>query len=323
MPRKNKLNIVPRFSFCRKFRVWGTHAGKRIMQILRLVNYLFSILFISVAVSCGEPGQQPDPAEASALASSSRLRVLAIGNSFTDNATLYIPEILSTLATGDDVFFAKTVLGNSTLQQHWENYQSGAEVYGMSYACGGAWQPMGNRSLEYAMDFADWDVVVVQQVSWLAGVSASYYPWLENIADCLRVKDPDIVIGWQMTWAYAPYSSHAEFYRYGNKYNRMLEDIAEATDAARGVADFVIPSGLMIDRLRGCAADSRIYAPDGFHLSDGVACYALSGLWHETVIVPRYDSCLDRESYLGAAALCGVGDDDAAYAYELILQLIQ
>ena len=225
--------------------------------------------------------------------------------------------------TGQDLFFAKTVLGNSTLQQHWENYQSGAEVYGMSYACGGAWKHMGNRSLEYAMDFADWDVVVVQQVSWLAGISASYYPWLENIADRLRWNNPDMAIGWQMTWAYAPYSSHAEFYRYGNDYNRMLEDIAEATDAARGVADFVIPSGLMIDRLRGCAADSRIYAPDGFHLSDGVACYALSGLWHETVIAPRYDSCLDRKSYLGAAALCGVGDDDAADAYELILQLIQ
>ena len=88
-----------------------------------------------------------------------------------------------------------------------------------------------------------------------------------------------MAIGWQMTWAYAPYSSHAEFYRYGNDYNRMLEDIAEATDAARGVADFVIG--------------------------------------------PRYDSCLDRKSYLGAAALCGVGDDDAADAYELILQLIQ
>lgn len=293
------------------------------MAMPKLTVCLLSILIPFLIFSCDEPERQSDPAEASALAATARLKVLAIGNSFTDNATLYIPEILSTLAAGEDVFFAKTVLGNSTLQQHWENYQSGAEVYNFSYVADGKWCSAGNRSLEYTIDFADWDVVVVQQVSWLAGIASTYNPWLGKLSECLHGKYSDISIGWQMTWAYAPYSSHAEYYRYSSDYGRMLEDITAATDAAGEAVDFVIPSGIMIDRLRIHTDDSRIYAADEFHLREGYACFALSGLWHATVLAPRYESGFDRESYRGAAALCGVGEDDADNAYELILQLIQ
>ena len=282
------------------------------MHILQLLALALLLL------SCEE--QMPDATvfEAAERAEAAKVRILAIGNSFTDNATANIPEILNVVGVGNEVFFAKSVLGNSSLEQHWNNYLSDNRVYGFYYAENKEWQSASECSFDYALTFTDWDVIVIQQVSWLAGDTNSYYPYIDDIIQLVRSRNSHAAIGWQMTWAYAPFSSHPEFYRYGRSYSNMYEQVVAATYGIQSHVDFVIPSGCLIDRLRGSADDSAIYLTDGFHLRNGIGCFALSWLWQKEVVEPLtgYDS--DKTVCADAAEICGVDREAANDIYDMI-----
>lgn len=276
---------------------------------------------ILTLVGCDSPTSLSSDTDARILAQQASLKVLAIGNSFTDNATLYIPQLLAEFYTPGEIFFANAVQGGSSLEQHWSNHINHTAAYTFRYAESGAWIESGACDIDAALEFAPWDIVVIQQVSGLSGIQSSYSPYLTDLVSLIRSYNDSTLVGWQMTWAYAPTSTHPDFYRYGNNYNAMADSISRAVENCVLTHNaFVIPSGLVIDSLRASGYDDPAIYYDGFHLLDGLPCYALSCLWHESVIAPyTHQSCFPNSVRPGNPP---IGANDAALVRRIVTDII-
>lgn len=258
---------------------------------------IYSILaaFLCLLASCHDEEEQREEntANAQIKAKSSGLKILAIGNSFTDDATRYLPSIIDALGEYD-VFAAKIVKSASSLRQHWENLNSDAEVYEFAYCDRSSWHLTNVKTLNTAIDFTDWDYIVLQQISELSGFYDSYQPFLDNLISEIKGRNPSTKIVWHMTWAYASDSEHPYFKDYDFDRHKMYEAISSATEEVDRLVDLVIPSGTVIEELRESEYNTeRELTRDGYHLDRGFPCFALSCLWHEYLITPyTHESCV-------------------------------
>lgn len=247
---------------------------------MRLFLMLFLYALIPCAYSCSSDQPLEENKTFSQLAETADIKILAIGNSFTDNATTYLPQITSSLTNSTNILTARLILGGSSLEQHWNNHISNADVYEFSFTNESAWNEGGKSSIDKALDLTDWDIVIIQQVSGLSGCPDSFHPFLENLAFLIRTNIPTVKLGWQMTWAYSSNSNHPDFIRYENSREEMYSAIYSALKDVKLTTDFIIPSGILIELLRQSELnDSQDLTIDGFHLNTGIPCFALSCLW--------------------------------------------
>lgn len=262
----------------------GASRPMRIIEIM--AAYLLVALLWPLFTSCSD--DVPGPEEIRADVEASGFRVLAIGNSFTDNATMYLPELVATFYPEGSVSVVKAVLANSSLQTHWENHESDARVYALWSAYDGRWCQYGEVTIDEAIEFAGWDMVIVQQVSSLSGDPESFQPYLGNLRRLIARHHPDAALGWQMTWAYASSAKRSAFAKYDNNRQTMYHAIEDALGSLDGEVDFVIPSGRLIEMMRDTELNDDLdLTADGFHLKHGLPSYALSCLWHEVCIKPH------------------------------------
>lgn len=233
-----------------------------------------------------------------------KLKILAIGNSFTVDATEYL-RILIDDAIENDVLIARLVRNSCSLEMHWDNHVSNNSDYKFQYQYDSAWRDYPISTIDAALDFTDWDIVVIQQVSGLSGDYTTYQPYLDNLCRLFRDANSDTKIAWHFTWAYPQGSTHPDFKYYGNDSDTMYDAIISAGSKAAGNLDMTIPSAQLIQKLRYEYTDAGIdFTRDGYHLSYGMAMYAVASLWHEILITP----------YTGYSALgCdfnGIAEDD-------------
>ncbi len=221
---------------------------------------------------------------ASTSANNSGLSVLAIGNSFTDDATRHLPQIMNAFEE-KDIFFAKIVKGGTSLQDHWENISSSAKEYVFYFNKYSFWVSAKISTVKEAIELTDWDYVVLQQLSTLSVDYDSYQPYLNDLISIIKKNCPDTKIVWQMTWAYSSATCNRE---------EMYNSIVAATEKVSEVVDIVIPSGRVIEELRESEYnDDMDLTRDGRHLNKGFPCFALSCLWHEYLITPyTHESCV-------------------------------
>lgn len=135
------------------------------------------------------------------------IKILAIGNSFSQDATHYLHQIGA--ADNIDLKVVNLYIGGCSLERHWNNIQSEAEEY--------LYEENGYSTEEYisvqkALDMEDWDYIVTQQVSQDAGIIETYCPYIEYIAHYLKEKAPKAELLLQETWAYEIDSLHSGFY---------------------------------------------------------------------------------------------------------------
>ena len=197
------------------------------------------------------------------------LKLLTVGNSFSDDAMEYVWQIASALG------FKKIELGNlyiggCSLATHRENALSGAEVYEFRTNTDGVWRTE-NKSLVYGVTFRDWDVVSLQQASPFSGREETYNEDLFFLIDFIkrRAKNPNVKLVWHMTWAYAKDSEHEAFANYGQNQGTMYEMIVKTVQKKilpTNVFSTVIPSGTAIQNARTSFLGDSLNR-DGFHLS--------------------------------------------------------
>src|SRR5258707_331183 len=90
------------------------------------------------------------------------IRLLGIRNSFLENATEYLPDIVK--SQGDTLVIERATIGGGTLQQHWEVVQKNEanpdDAAGKPYYLTGkdGLLHKGN-SLKQALQFQQWDIV--------------------------------------------------------------------------------------------------------------------------------------------------------------------
>ena len=210
--------------------------------------------------------------------------ILAIGNSFSEDATWYLHQILDN--AGIENRIANLYIGGCSLERHWQNIERNSHDYLLEFN--------GKKTDRYvsvadALEMADWDAVVTQQASHDSGWIMTYEPFLGLIVDELRKSVGNTPIYLHETWAYAKDSTHDCFMRYHRDQKEMYEKLKDSyTRMADKYGLKLIPGGDLIQNLRGIAhfneetGDIPI-CRDGFHMHYIYGRYALACLWAQTL----------------------------------------
>ncbi len=215
-------------------------------------------------------------------------KILAIGNSFTINATTYLPWLFDKL-NGDSICIAKLTRSGCSLDMHWKSHTEDSPDYDFYYSDNGDWTLSDIKTIDEALQILDWDIIVIQQVSGWSGLYYTYQPYLDNLVSLFHETCSSALLAWHFTWAYTPWTQHTEFKNYDRDSEKMYDAIMEAGNKASEKFDLRIPSATLIKRMREEYPEvENGFSEDGYHIVDDVALYALSTLWYEVLVSPFF-----------------------------------
>ena len=212
-------------------------------------------------------------------------KILAIGNSFSCDATEYLHDIAK--AGGINMFVNNMSIGGCSLERHINELNSNSQAYSLIT------NGKGIRSavLSEEIKAYDWDVVTVQQVSHCSGQWETYEPYITELVDFIRKHKPNAKIYFHKTWAYEYDSKHAGFAKYDNDQKKMHDCITECSKKAAELikADGIIPSGDVINELRKLPEfdtpnGGQTLCRDGFHMHYVYGRYAVAATWYEKLL---------------------------------------
>ena len=211
-------------------------------------------------------------------------KILAIGNSFSEDATRYIHQIAE--SAGEECLVVNLYIGGCPLWYHADNIVTNKQEY--RYERNGE---ITTRlvSISEAMAEEDWDVITIQQASGLSGKIESFTPFADELIAYVRKNKPCAKIFFHQTWAYPDGSKHPDFFKYDFSQKKMFSQIVSASRgyaSSRGLG--IILSGETIEELRG----KKEFSPsmggvdlcrDGFHLNLVYGRYAAGATWFATI----------------------------------------
>lgn len=210
------------------------------------------------------------------------MKILAIGNSFSEDAVYYLHQILE--AAGIESKVVNLYIPGCPLEKHWNNVETGEKEY--------QYQLNGERtermvSIDEMIEEEQWDVIVTQQASYDSGWLDSYEPFLGDLLAHLREKASNAKLFLHETWAYDNDSTHPSFIRYRRSQQEMYERVHNAYEIMAEKYELpLIPSGTLIQKLRGTeyfAEGTRSICRDTFHLDCLYGRYAAACMWAKKI----------------------------------------
>ena len=208
-------------------------------------------------------------------------KILAIGNSFSDDAMEHLAEIL--VGEGyTDFILGNLYIGGCSMDGHKARIDSGAKDYSFRVNTGSGWNTV-KESIQYGLDYTDWDVVTIQQVSGYSGIPESYGS-MQYIIDYVRNRvDPFVKIFFHMTWAYQSTSGHGDFAKYDKNqmtmYNAIVNTVQSLVVGNWNIEGY-LPSGTAIQNLRTSYLGDTL-TRDGYHLSYDIGRYTAALVWYK------------------------------------------
>ena len=135
------------------------------------------------------------------------LRVLAIGNSFSQSLCRYLPRVAA--AAGEKLEFCNLFIGGCSLKRHAENIaKAGADPafapYSVTWfrADDPAHPAKFKANIPQMLATQTWDVVTIQQASHESWKPGSFHPWADSVLAAVRTLAPDAEIVVHETWSY-------------------------------------------------------------------------------------------------------------------------
>ncbi len=271
----------------------------------RILIFLISI-FLCLALGAQERfANYPLPS------SPDTLKILAVGNSFSDDGTEYLPGLLEAAGI-HNVIVARLYIGGCTLERHCREYAEGLKNYVYYKSTANRWETVSKSAgLLDGLKDEDWDIITVQEASGISGIYDNYEKWLPQLIGIIRNEalNPQAAIVWHKTWAYATNSVHPEFPNYNRDQQEMYEAISQCVERASEEFNLpvVIPSGDAIQIARGTRlnnsgevpADCKVYdlTRDGYHLTRQHGRYIAACTWFETLVKPIFGKSVLGNSY--------------------------
>lgn len=206
------------------------------------------------------------------------MKVLAIGNSFSQDAARYLHDIAK--ADGVDMKVVNLYIGGCSLRRHYINILNDERAYSMEFnGC-----PTGfSVSVREALQSDEWDAVTMQQVSSLSTDYETYQPYLTALSEYVSLHAPKAKQLIHQTWAYEEGSKRlCEELGYTHQ-EEMFADIKAAYEtAAQSIkAHGIIPCGAAFQNLIAHGA-GQIHR-DTYHASLGLGRYTLGLVWYEAL----------------------------------------
>ena len=253
------------------------------------------------------------------------LKVLQIGNSYTNNSTSYLPSMVQRAGINtNDMCLYKCVRGSgsfSTFINCWNDKDAGG--YSISKVVGGITLPIASSAtpndgsnIRKAFTDCKWDIIIIQQVS---NYSHKYEFWNQNHAgghlpeliSLIRTYQPQAAIGINMIHAAYTYNSDTNslFSLIADSYHQFCIDYG---------VDFVIPYGTAVQNARQSSFNTTQYgfSNDKSHLAPGVGQYVACAAYFETLIAPRYGVSIMGNSY--RVSITDSQRESATYPDELV-----
>lgn len=177
------------------------------------------------------------------------VRLLAVGNSFSGNATHYLPDIVK--AAGQELTLKQIYIGGCPLEKHWKNAE--AFQHGSTDKFARAWT---NLTAE------PWDFVTLQQYSMFSYKIETYRPYAQQLHDYIKAQAPKAEILIHETWAYR---EDDPLFKAGFTQQAMYGSLrkAYATIAAE-LGCRIIPVGDAFQNARGDAAWKGVFPDPNF-----------------------------------------------------------
>lgn len=233
-----------------------------------------------------------------------KVKVLAIGNSFSQDATHYLKKIA--MSDGIELKVVNLYIGGCSLETHWHNVEQDAKLY--LYELDGI-STGKHVSIKEVLLEEEWDFVITQQASHDSGIQETYYPFIVNLFNYIKEYSPNSEIILHQTWAYEIDSTHNCFGRYHNSQQEMYERLCKAykqTSKELGVR--MIPCGDLVQKVR--TKEPFIYEKgglslcrDGYHMDYIYGRYLLAATWYEFIFnknilennyIPKTDFAADE-----------------------------
>lgn len=200
------------------------------------------------------------------------LRVLAIGNSYSQDTTYYLYDVAK--AQGyETVYIGQMFIAGCPLDRHVKNAKEDLYEYKFYTNFDGQWQMKESYSLKAAIESQPWDVITIQQASSKSGLPGTYEPYMTELIQYVNEHktNPDCRLAWHMTWAYQnTYESGSFENNYGKDqmvmYQSIVSTVQQRVVGHEGI-DFIIPSGTAIQNARSGFVGDTLNR-DGTHLSD-------------------------------------------------------
>ena len=205
------------------------------------------------------------------------MKILSIGNSFSQDAHRYLYEIAK--KDGINVKTVNLYIGGCSLRTHYINMLENKRDY--SFCLNGF--PVGIKvNIAEALCSDDWDVITFQQASHFSGFEETYSPYLETLRDYAKKYCPRAKIYIHQTWAY---SDQAAIIKRGYQSDvQMIESVKECYNKAVGLikADGLIPCGEVMWRALHSGIE-KVHR-DGSHASMGIGRYMLALTWYKVLL---------------------------------------
>ena len=106
------------------------------------------------------------------------IKILSIGNSFSQDAQAYVHQIAA--SAGIETKVVNLYIGGCSLERHYNNITENAVAY--NYELNGNTHMGRTVSIMEGLIEEDWDFVTLQQASAVSGLPATYHPYLEELS---------------------------------------------------------------------------------------------------------------------------------------------
>ncbi len=206
------------------------------------------------------------------------LKILTIGNSFSDDTMEYIYQIAQSAGV-ENIKLGNLYIGGCSVDSHVANAEGDVGAYEYRTNTNGTWSTTYNYKMGDALESENWDFISLQQASGYSGKAESYakVPLLVSYVRDLAGDKPVLV--WNMTWAYAQSSDHSDFPKYNSDqmtmYRAIVDTVEDQIETNKSFS-LISPAGTAIQNARTSYIGDSL-TRDGYHLTFDLGRY-ISGL---------------------------------------------
>ena len=208
------------------------------------------------------------------------MKILAIGNSFSDDSMEYLYPVLEALGV-KNISLGNAYIGGCPVQRHVNNSETDAPEYEYRTNANNVWKNAMDYRLKPAVCDQEWDVISMQQASHDSGLKETYQPLTKLIAFVRANVKKDVKLAWNMTWAYQQDTTHEGFLNYASDQKRMYNAILDAVQTCvLPTKEFAMlfPVGTAVQNARTSYLGDTL-TRDGFHLSIPYGRYIAALTW--------------------------------------------
>jgi len=259
-----------------------------------------------------------DPYPIEELLKKPQLKVLDIGNSYSEDALALLPTVVENCKVDlNDMCLYKLMRGGASFRTWCKVYEDkDTHPYSFNRSIGnlsvpistGYYSPEDGSAFRRALSEVDWDLIIIHQVS----TYAPYYElWdgdgesgcLDELMGIIRRHQPNAKIGFMLVHSYWDnYSGNKEKSSF-TRWQKIAESVRRLKKDY-GI-QFIIPYGTAVENLRYSSLNNKYdLTRDGTHLGYGLCQYTAACCYYESLIQPRTGvSCLGKPALIDVSDL--------------------